>query len=308
MQIQSSSMPKQAKALSRKVFPSLHTRYGKWLQQKERQIIAKILSGVESPQTYDSEELFQQLQTAYPPPAKYEYDALSTWSRGVKRSLQLIQVSNLHKPGADLLEAGCGDGMTGYALSCYGHRIQLVDLEDWREERAQNVPFIRGDLCAQLPLTSESFDVIYSFNTFEHLDDPASTLNELIRICKKNGLIYLEFDPLYASPWGLHAHRTIHIPYVQFLFSQPFIDEKLQEIGIYDLGKERTKLQAVNRWRLAQFQALWQRQDCEIVSSSFIKEFSYLDLVQRFPKAFQGLNLTLEDLTIKGIKIALRKT
>ena len=288
-------------------FPSLSRVYKGWLRQKEQKEIIRILSRPEPPHYYDSEKTFEQLQNAYFPRTGYKYDSFSTWSRGTQRALKLIQVANLHEPGFSILDAGCGDGMTGYMLACYGHYVKLLDLEDWRDARTKNIPFVYGDLCSSLPLESNSFDLVFSYNTFEHVANPKVALAELVRVCKKDGLIYLQFDPLYASPWGLHAYRTIFMPYSQFLFSPSFINQKLQELNIYDLGKKRTTLQPMNQWRLSQFEHLWQTCNCDIINVSFVRIFSHLKIIMQFPNAFSGLGLTFEDVTTKEIQILLRK-
>ncbi len=113
--------------------------------------------------------------------------------------------------------------MCGYLLSCYGHSVYLSDMEDWRAPQAQQLEFLQTEIEAGLIWPDEYFDFIYSYNTFEHLKDPKTALTELLRVTKRGGLIYLNFAPLYASAWGLHAYRTLKIPYIQFLFSEAFI-------------------------------------------------------------------------------------
>lgn len=290
------------KALSR-----VQARHEDALSKETHDEVSKILACTEAPQFYDSEDVFGRLQTAFPRLPEYGYDPFSTWSRGVERSRDLIQLSDLREPGAKVLEAAAGDGMTGYMLSCYGHDVTLTDLEDWRDVRAKDTAFVGCNLCADLPLDSDSFDLIFSFNAFEHLEAPDITLSELVRVCKQGGLIHLSFNPLYASPWGLHAYRSLLMPYPQFLFSPSFIDRKLEELNIYDLGKQRTTLQPLNQWRVSQFGNLWETSNCSVVDLRHDTIFSFLDVVKQFPKAFGGLGLTLEDLTTSGIHITLKK-
>jgi len=106
--------------------------------KQERRII-KILQNPHPPQSYDSEALFERLQKSYNPPLEYGYDSYSTWKRELERASRLLQFVELRTPRMRVLEAGCCDARTGYALACYGHRITLVDLEDWRDERAHNI-------------------------------------------------------------------------------------------------------------------------------------------------------------------------
>jgi SAM-dependent methyltransferase len=267
-----------------------------------------ILARPEGPVYYDSNEVFEKLQTGYPPYPDYGYGIYGNWNRGVSRTLDLLnRLEMLRKPDLSVLEAGCGDGMTGYAFASYGHNVKLVDIEDWRDTRAKNIPFVCGNLCEKLPIDSDNFDLVCSFNTFEHLDDPKATLNELIRVCKRNGYLYLSFGPLYPGPWGLHAYGTLRMPYPQFLFSKSFLDEKLKILGIYDLGKKLNSLQPLNKWRPNQFSRLWQQSECKLVSSSFITDLKQLDIIRQFPKAFTGRGLTFEDVTIHVLSVIIKK-
>ena len=293
----------RANKLGKKLFPRTHAIW----YSRYHSGIRKTLSQTDGPRHYDSEEVFEKLQQGYPPRSRYAYDKYSTWERGTKRALNLLNSEVFREPGLNVLEAGCGDGMAGYALACYGHKVTLVDLEDWRDERAKKLPFVAGDLCAKLPLDPESHEVIVSYQTFEHLEDPAKSLAELVRICKTGGHIYLRFGPLYASPWGLHAYRTLHMPYPQFLFSETFINQKLQELGIYDLGQQRTSLQPLNRWKLSRFSRLWRESDCEIISYSELTDDSHLNLIKEYPKAFSGRELAFKDVVTQAISVMLRK-
>lgn len=224
----------------------------------------------------------------------------------MERADQLIASSGLSN-SSKVVEIGCGDGMVSAVLALFGCKVVLVDLEDWRDQRAHGLEFICADPCVKLPLPEASADLVFSYNTFEHLENPAAALGEMVRICRPNGFIHLDFNPLFASAWGLHAYRTIHMPYAQFLFSSGLLRQKLAELGIQDLGKIRNELQPLNRWRLAQFEQLWQREDCKIISRDLDVDFTEIGLILKFPHAFRGRKLGVEDVVTAGIRIVLKK-
>jgi hypothetical protein len=95
--------------------------------------------------------------------------------------------------------------------------------------------------------------------------------------------------------------------YPQFLFSEQFIHRKLDELGIWDLERKRTKLQYLNRWRVRQVDELWRRGDCQIVSRNLSTEKCGLCLVFRFPKSFRSRGLTLEDVAAFGYSVVIRR-
>lgn len=276
-----------------------------------RRRIEAILRRSEAPRHYDSEELFRKLQSQYTARPDYGYDPLSSWWRGVERVKWLHTAIGQQQPGLRILEAACGDGMFGHALACYGHEVVLSDIEDWRDSRAKAIPFVKGDLCGPLPLESASMDVAVSYNAFIHLEDPAAALLELVRICKPGGVVFLKFGSLFSSPWGMHAYRTLRMPYPQFLFSPSFLETKFRELGIdawpAKLGRSNAKCIPLNGWRLRQYQQSFQESGCELQRASTQEIWDHLDLIERFPDAFTGQGLTFEDVTTYTVSVLLRK-
>lgn len=289
------------------LFQKLNSLRRKTLDNVQAKWISSILEKPDCPEYVDDDETFNELHARIQQLPDYGYDKWSTWQRGVERAFELLQFPEYRETPVKFLEIGCGDGMTGAILEQYGASVVLCDLEDWRDNRAKGLTFLQADICLGLELDSSTFDCVYSFNSFEHFLDPQKAFSEILRVCKKCGTVYLSFGPLYTSPWGLHAHRTVRIPYLQFLFSQPFIEKKLGELGIFDLGSKRSALQPLNQWRLDQFQALWKFSNCDIISMKSLTNTSHLDIVRRYPSAFQGRGLTYNDLVIEAVFVRLKK-
>ena len=292
----------------RKNFPATYLHWLKFQKKKLPAKVSKVLEQNKPPVFYDSDDVFNKLQSEYSGVPEYGYDSYSTWKRGVDRTNELLQLDSINKAPKNILEAGCGDGMTAHALTGYGHHLTLLDMEDWRDERAKNLTFHKVDINQSLEFHASTFDLIYSFNTFEHLPDPEFTLKELMRLCRPGGYIYLEFGPLYASPWGLHAYRMLKMPYPQFLFSTEFITDKLKKYGINDLGDDkRDELQYVNKWTYQQYQNLFEQYKNYIVDTSAYKIYDHLQIIDNYPQAFTGQGLQLEDICTFAIKIVLKK-
>jgi SAM-dependent methyltransferase len=199
--------------------------------------------------------------------------------------------------------------MTGFVLSAFGHEVTLTDLEDWRDGRAKQLAFSSADICGcdGLLLEDAHFELCATYNSFEHFSDPERALSEMLRVLRPGGWLFAEFGPLYAGPWGLHAYRSLRMPYPQFLFSESFWRQKLHELGMRDLNRPMADLQPLNRWTIQQFRDLWKASGCETLSYAEGLEQSYLDIIERFPASFQGRGLTLEDVTIQSVRVLLRK-
>ena len=85
--------------------------------------------------------------------------------------------------GAKVLEFGSGDGFVARLLAEKGFKVVAVDV-DPREP--QQYPVIRiGEHC--LPFGPDSFDLVFSSNTLEHVKDRGATLKGIRRVLKPGG-------------------------------------------------------------------------------------------------------------------------
>lgn len=272
-----------------------------------RRQVDRILRSSAAPCTRRAERDFAQLQKHFPPLEEYGYSPQDLWRRATARSLDLLAFFDPYKLPEKVLEVGAGDGMLGVAFQALGCSPMLTDLVDWRCQQAQSVPFEQADKSGKLTLPSNTFDLVYSFNTFEHLADPHLTFQEMVRVTKPGGQIYLHFGPLYPSAWGLHAFRTITVPYPQYLFSDDFVHAKLQELGIRDLGTDRSELQFVNKMRLDQYDQMLAEPSASVTRYERVITDSYIELPLQYPEAFSGRRLCYADLVVSGLKISARK-
>jgi SAM-dependent methyltransferase len=129
-------------------------------------------------------------------------------------------------PGARVLDVGGGPGYFGRAFQQAGASYVGVELDI-----ATDLPAEIVALCGSgeaLPIRSQSVDVAYCSNVAEHLRRPWVMADELLRVTKPGGTVFLSFTP-WLSPWGGHetapwhylgggyarrryAHRTGHQP------------------------------------------------------------------------------------------------
>ena len=270
--------------------------------------VARALEADGDPEPSASEAVFAELQRAYPVQEDYGYGHYDKWDRATRRAGYLLKEAEaLQTPGRRVLELGCGDGTLGRVLSEYPHDVVLSDLDDWRDEGVRHLPFAKGDVCEGLDVEAESVDVVVSYNTFEHVGDPAAAFDEILRVCRPGGRVRLSFGPLYASPWGLHAYRTLLMPYPQYLFTEALVRDKLRALGISDLGADRDELQPLNRWTVGQFRALWADGRTRVLSEGFNRDVRHLGVVVRRPEAFRGRGLTVDDLVTANVYVTLEK-
>ena len=60
-----------------------------------------------------------------------------------------------------------------------------------------------------LPVRDGGADVTFSSNVLEHVSDPMGLIEEMIRVTRPDGLVYLSFCNWY-SPWGGHEMSPWH--------------------------------------------------------------------------------------------------
>lgn len=61
----------------------------------------------------------------------------------------------------------------------------------------------------RLPFPDAVADVTFSSNVLEHVADPARLVNEMVRVTRPGGLLYVSFTAWY-SPWGGHETSPWH--------------------------------------------------------------------------------------------------
>lgn len=281
--------------------------------EAQRKRISKHLSDQTAPKTDRAENDFDKLQKEFENryPKQYTYDGPARLKRA-NAWIQLLHenVPELSERHLKMMDAGAGEGMFGTIMSIFGHNVILCDLEDWRMDKAKETPFFHHDCTRPFPAEMQrTFDLVTSFNSFEHFPDPGRSFHHLWSLLKPGGVMHLAFNPIYCSAWGLHAYGTVFIPYAQFLFSDTFIHDRLKELGVKDLARTLDELQYLNQWKAAQFKELWSDlPDGEVIHVAEQRREEHLDLIERYPECVSGRGLTVEDLSISGYSVLIRKS
>jgi ubiquinone/menaquinone biosynthesis C-methylase UbiE len=94
--------------------------------------------------------------------------------------------------GATVLDIASGEGYGSALLGSVAHRVVGIDIDERSVAHAtvkyknDNLTFIRGD-CTAIPLSSDSIDLVVSFETLERIIDHKKFYNEISRILKPGG-------------------------------------------------------------------------------------------------------------------------
>jgi SAM-dependent methyltransferase len=248
----------------------------------------------------------EKLCAEYSWESSYHYDDDSVAQRGKERLKELETVIPIFEKACDFLEMGCGDGMISAYLAENGKNAVGIDWYGARfDPRAINSAAKIYEMDAQaMTFENNSFDVIFSYDSFEHFPNPALVLKETYRLLRKGGYMYHEFGHLYPSPYGLHAYRSVPVPYCQFLFEEKTIKDYITKHNKYEVS-----FNYVNPWSAKNFKELWKEylDKLQIVSYQEFDSFAGMKVLEQYPSCFKGKYDVPDSLFTDGVKILLKK-
>lgn len=113
----------------------------------------------------------------------------------------------------DILDFGCGDGSSYFDImkqlpEITWHGIDVIDSTNGSIVR-EKIKIYSGD---KIPFEDAVFDVIFTNQVFEHIEQPFTTIIELERVLKPNGIIIgsvSQLEPYHSksvfnyTPYGL---------------------------------------------------------------------------------------------------------
>ncbi len=144
------------------------------------------------------------------------------WRAGQERRLQLVrQYAPLE--GRRILDVGCGLGLYVRAFRAYSDEVYGVDVDPARvAEASAAFPNIRQGVAEALPYPDDYFDLVFSNEVLEHVDDDAAAVRESWRVLKPGGRL-VAFVPNRWYPFETHGvywrgqYHFGNIPLVNYL-------------------------------------------------------------------------------------------
>jgi GT2 family glycosyltransferase/SAM-dependent methyltransferase len=137
----------------------------------------------------------------------------------------------------NVLEVGCSDGLVCDLMVLMGAKSVVgVDVMpsagcSFPHERIE----YRAENAARMSFTDGRFDLCLSIATFEHVPDPSSVLQEMLRVTRVGGLCYVQAGPLYHSPFGHHMFSYFgDYPWIHLRRSKEEIIDYVRGKGIAD--------------------------------------------------------------------------
>jgi ubiquinone/menaquinone biosynthesis C-methylase UbiE len=132
-------------------------------------------------------------------------DAGSPWYQLVREQIGPVA-------GLDILEVACGRGGFASELARAGAcvtgcdfsfvAVSVAETKLRAADKRPPVTFVQGD-AQNLPFADDSFDLVISCETIEHLPDAPRALREMRRVSRPGGKLFLT-TPNYANFMGLY--------------------------------------------------------------------------------------------------------
>ncbi len=113
--------------------------------------------------------------------------------RGWKKDISFLDPAFQLLPGnksLKILDFGTGQDRTPEQLRAIGHRVIAVDITSPLRPHPDR---LTGDIL-ELNLKAAQFDLVYSYQVFEHLPNPRQIMERLLDLTKPDGLILLHTD------------------------------------------------------------------------------------------------------------------
>ncbi|HXX57179.1 MAG TPA: class I SAM-dependent methyltransferase [Thermodesulfovibrionales bacterium] len=234
------------------------------------------------------------------------------------------------RDGMTVLDIGAGQGMHAGFLAEHFQDVYCSDIIDYtslyggeffkllQEKYARNgyrinlskVHFIRAD-GMNLIFRDTFFDMIVSFNMFEHVPEPETVLKEMVRCAKDGGYIYIQFDPIWTADTGSHFFHRVPEPWAHLVYSDDEFVSKMRTSGAPESETEEYR-NAMNRKRVLYYRTLIgnlvKRGDIHLISQEFWSGLSHENHKDHpFFKRCLQRGFHEEELLLRGGRVLLGK-
>ncbi len=159
-----------------------------------------------------------------------------------------------YKQGGRFLDVGCGLGIGLVYVNTPAFELYATELDadaiEFVRSHYSNVNTFHGELIeAKYP--SDYFDYVYCNHVIEHVLDPVQYINEMYRVLKPGGIMYIGTPDRHSSLYSLYrAGRFLQLSVPQivdgiehtFIFSKPNLRSLAEKAGFTILAHRSLSL------------------------------------------------------------------
>ncbi len=236
-----------------------------------------------------------------------DYSLQSLQERGKKKTDLLLSLVQMGQPA--VLELGAADGFVLKELLARGaKRAVATGIADHLHQDVKRVGVELALKNAEdmSGLESNTFDLIYSWGSFEHILNIKKVTSECIRLLKPGGVIYVEAGPLYYSPWGYHYYSILKVPYIHLLFPAKLL---------YDYAQTKRGEEAKNYfpWTsgnpFSKYLELVRDLPLDVLVENFWHGYDWFSsgMISKYPEVFKSKRVPFDDFFVDCVRIILKK-
>jgi SAM-dependent methyltransferase len=177
-----------------------------------------------------------------PPPARWWADH---YDEAAQQIIDFLDGAGVPLAGCALADVGSGDGIIDLGVlhkaepaRITGYDVNPTDRErlgEMAREAGADVEIPGDDRLTfvesgarRIPAADASFDVVYSWSTFEHVSHPTAMLAEIRRVLRDTGALFLQIWPLFHSLHGGHLWYSIRESFPHLRYTDEEIRERVQ--------------------------------------------------------------------------------
>ncbi len=126
------------------------------------------------------------------------------------RCSEIESVKKYFKSETRILEIGGGSGYQASLMASYGCVVSSIDLENREKSKESHFP-VQGYDGTHIPFEADSFDLVFSSNVLEHVQDLPDLMEEMRRVLKTDGMMIHILPSATWRFWTSFAHY-IYVP------------------------------------------------------------------------------------------------
>jgi 2-polyprenyl-3-methyl-5-hydroxy-6-metoxy-1,4-benzoquinol methylase len=195
--------------------------------------------------------------------------------------------------GLRVLDFGCGRGNFTIAMAkeIKGGTIVGYDLRDRYTYASYPKEKLTSEFTFAEPgnlkkLKENKFDVILSWDSFEHFEQPEEVVDEMISLLNPGGKIYIKFGPTWMGPYGRHMHRSFRKdrPWLHLVLGEKHIMRVYSAVRGLDYFKEKWSEfpDGLNQMTLKKAKDISQKREGVTMRSFKVVMYSKLKYLQPF--------------------------
>lgn len=235
------------------------------------------------------------------------------FDHAAQQIIDFIESADVQLEGATIADIGSGDGIIDLGVALKARPAKLVGFDtrptdpealrramaaagiDEQLPDANRLAFVESQV-DHVPAPNDTFDAVFSWSVFEHVDQPIPMLQEIRRVLKSDGVLFLQIWPFFGSQHGGHLWLSLDQPFAHLSHSPFQLDEDLKgKRGTDPSRSADDEFRSLNRITLDGLQRALLLARLRIAKVELIAET--VDI----PRSLAFLPLT--DLTISGIKL-----